>query len=241
MLGNNEDSVLTILPQADLDKIYERSKEKEMENFLNNSYDNKKKLNREHPKFDREKIMKATTMLLEAIGEDPERPGLVGTPDRVARMWEEMFEGMAYSNDDIAKMFNTCFDTNEDNEDLVTIMNIPVFSTCEHHLALMYDMTVSIGYIPRKGKVIGLSKAARVAEMCAHRVQLQEKLGEDIADVMMKILDTPDVIVVIRGKHSCMTARGAKSNAVTKTATLKGRFKTVSDLRKEFYSLLDNN
>lgn len=97
---------------------------------------------------------------------------------------------------------------------------------------------VSIGYIPKNGKVIGLSKAARIAEMCAHRLQLQEKLGEDIADVIGRVTGSSDVIVVITGKHSCMTSRGVKSPAITKTATLQGRFRTVSDLRKEFYSLL---
>ena len=205
----------------------------------NNSYNLKKEENRNQPKFDREKIMKAVTMIIEAIGDDPSREGLVGTPDRVARMYEEIYEGMAYSNDQIAEMFSTCFETSEDNDSLVTITDIPVFSSCEHHLALMYDMSVSIGYIPTKGRVIGLSKAARIAEMCAHRLQLQEKLGEDIAEVIKKVTGSEDVIVVIKGKHSCMTSRGVKSPAVTKTATIHGRFRTVSDLRKEFYSLLD--
>ena len=204
-----------------------------------NSYNLKKEENRNQPKFDREKIMKAVTMIIEAIGDDPTREGLIGTPDRVARMYEEIYEGMAYSNDQIAEMFSTCFETSEDNDSLVTITDIPVFSSCEHHLALMYDMNVSIGYIPTKGRVIGLSKAARIAEMCAHRLQLQEKLGEDIAEVIKKVTGSDDVIVVIKGKHSCMTSRGVKSPAVTKTATIHGRFRTVSDLRKEFYSLLD--
>lgn len=204
-----------------------------------NSYNVKKEENRNQPKFDREKIMKAVTMIIEAIGDDPTREGLIGTPDRVARMYEEIYEGMAYSNDQIAEMFSTCFETSEDNDSLVTITDIPVFSSCEHHLALMYDMSVSIGYIPTKGRVIGLSKAARIAEMCAHRLQLQEKLGEDIAEVIKKVTGSEDVIVVIKGKHSCMTSRGVKSPAVTKTATIHGRFRTVSDLRKEFYSLLD--
>lgn len=208
-------------------------------NISNNSYNVKKEENRNQPKFDREKIMKAVTMIIEAIGDDPSREGLIGTPDRVARMYEEIYEGMAYTNDQIAEMFNTCFETTEDNDSLVTITNIPVFSSCEHHLALMYDMNVSIGYIPIKGRVIGLSKAARIAEMCAHRLQLQEKLGEDIAEVIKKVTGSEDVIVVIEGKHSCMTSRGVKSPAVTKTATIRGRFRTVSDLRREFYSLLD--
>lgn len=205
---------------------------------MKDTYSKKKEIDRDQPKFDRDKIMESVRLLIEALGDDPERPGLIGTPDRVARMYEEVFEGMAFTNDEIAEMFNTCFEVSKENEDLVTIMNIPVFSYCEHHISLMYDMKVSIGYLPINGRVIGLSKAARVAEMCAHRLQLQEKLGEDIAEVIGKITQSPDVIVVIEGKHSCMTARGAKSDAVTKTATLKGRFENDSDLRKEFYSLL---
>ncbi len=163
---------------------------------MSGSYEEKKQLDRTQAKFDRNKIMQAVKMLIEAIGDDPNREGLKGTPDRVARMYEEIFEGMLYSNEEIAGMFNTCFE-NEAN-DLVVVQHIPIFSYCEHHLALMYNMTVSIGYIP-KGKVIGLSKIARIAEMCGKRLQLQERIGSDIADVLEKVLDTDDIIVVIEG------------------------------------------
>lgn len=200
------------------------------------SYNSKKEVDRKHPKLDRKKIMKAAQLFIEAIGDDITREGLVGTLDRVARAAEELFEGMNYTNDEIAQMYNTCFKTN--TKGLVTEVDIPIFSTCEHHLMLMYDMKVSVGYIPKDGRVIGLSKMARICEMCGHRIGLQEKIGEDIADVMRKVLETNDVIVVINGKHSCMTARGAKSNAITKTATLSGRFETNSDLRAEFYSII---
>lgn len=109
---------------------------------------------------------------------------------------------------------------------------------CEHHLALMYDMKVAIAYIP-KHKVIGLSKMGRIAEMCAKRLQLQEKLGNDINEVMRIILGTDDVAVIIEGKHGCMTARGIKCReSVTKTACLMGRFKTIPALREEMYSLV---
>ena len=203
------------------------------------SYYTKKSENREHPKFDREKLMQSAKLFIEAIGDDPNREGLIGTPDRVARAAEELFEGMCYTNQEIADMYNTTFETTEDNDDLVTVVGIPVTSFCEHHIMMMYDMTVSIGYIPVKGKVIGLSKISRIAEMCAHRLQLQEKLGEDIAECISLVSGSPDVCIVIKGKHSCQVNRGSKSNAITKTATLKGRFKTNSDLRKEFYSLID--
>ena len=203
------------------------------------TYNLKKQENREHPKFDREKIMQAWRMIFEALGEDPDREGLKGSPDRIARMYEEMFEGIAYTNDEIAEMYNTCFETSEDNDDLVTIMDIPIGSFCEHHAMPMVNMTVSVGYLPSKGRVIGLSKVARIAEICGHRLLLQERIGEDIAEVLQKILGTEHIIVVCEGEHTCMTMRGVKSRgAITRTATLKGKFKNDSDLRKEFYSLM---
>lgn len=174
--------------------------------------------------------------LLELIGDDPNRAGLKETPNRVARMFQEVFEGMQYTNAEIAEMFDKCFE-DVDTDDLVVIKDISIFSYCEHHMALMYDMKVSVGYIP-KGKVIGLSKVARVVEMCGKRLQLQEKLGNDIYEVLSLMLGTDDIAVRITGKHSCMTARGIKNqNSVTETASLHGVFKQNSDLRKEFYSL----
>lgn len=205
---------------------------------MESAYEVQKVVDREKPQFDRKKIMQAVTMLIEAIGDDPEREGLKGTPDRVARMYEEVFEGMRFSNDQIARMFNTCF--NADSDDLVVVKNIPIFSYCEHHMALMYNMEVSVGYIP-KGKVIGLSKISRVAEMVGKRLQLQERIGSDIAEIIQKIARTEDVIVVIEGEHSCMTTRGIKSRgSKTKTATLRGIFKSNVSLRNEFYSLINN-
>ena len=205
---------------------------------MEDQYEVIKQYHRDHPKFDRNKIMEAVQMMITALGDDPTREGLVGTPDRVARAFEEMFEGMAFTNEEISQMFDTTF--TEDSEGLVAITNIPIFSTCEHHFLLMFDMRVHIGYIPN-GKVIGLSKAARVAEMVGHRLQLQERIGDDIAEIMMKILDTPDVIVVVEGRHGCMEARGVKSsNSTTRTAAIRGRFDTNNKLRQEFYSLIKN-
>lgn len=205
---------------------------------MESAYEVQKVVDREKPQFDRKKIMQAVTMLIEAIGDDPEREGLKGTPDRVARMYEEIFEGMRFTNEQIARMFNTCF--NADSDDLVVVKNIPIFSYCEHHMALMYNMEVSVGYIP-KGKVIGLSKISRVAEMVGKRLQLQERIGSDIAEIIQKIARTEDVIVVIEGEHSCMTTRGIKSRgSKTKTATLRGIFKSNVSLRNEFYSLINN-
>ena len=187
-------------------------------------------------KIDKVKIEKAVKSILEALGDNPYREGLIDTPSRVAKMYCEVFEGMQYSNDDIAEMFDKCF--KESSGDLVVIENIPIFSYCEHHLALMYNMKVSVGYIPN-GKVIGLSKVARIADMVGKRLQLQERIGTDISYILKKILNTSDVIVVIEGEHSCMTARGIKKPGTkTKTACLSGKFKTNAELRQEFYSLI---
>lgn len=188
--------------------------------------------------IDELKIKELTKEFLEALGDDPNREGLKKTPDRVARMCSEIFEGMLYSNQEIAKMYDTCFEDVKTG-DLVVESNIPIHSFCEHHIMLMYDMSVAIGYIPN-GKVIGLSKLARISDMVSKRLQLQERIGSDIADILSMILGTNDIIVVIQGKHGCMTARGIKSReAVTKTATLRGRFESDSDLRSEFYSLIN--
>lgn len=187
--------------------------------------------------IDTVKIEQAVKMLLEALGDNPDREGLKETPKRVAKMYQEVFEGMRYTNDEIAEKFNKCFEDTTTG-DLVVIGPIDVFSYCEHHLALMYDMQVHVGYIPNN-KVIGLSKVARIADMCAKRLQLQERIGTDIYDVLRKILDTDNIIVVIEGSHSCMTARGIKKvSSRTKTASCNGVFMTNPTLRREFYDLI---
>ncbi len=168
--------------------------------------------------------------ILAALGDDPNREGLKDTPDRVARMYEEVFEGMNYTNHEIAMMFNKSFKDDlslgGDRHDIVLVKDIPIFSYCEHHIALMYDMTVSVAYIP-KDRVLGLSKIARICDMVSKRLQLQERIGSDIAEVMMEAAQTEDVAVIIHGTHSCMSARGIKKeNASTVTTTLRGRFET---------------
>lgn len=168
--------------------------------------------------------------ILVALGDNPEREGLKDTPTRVAKMYEEVFEGMLYTNEQIAEMFGVTFDEDLNNGqsagDMVVVRDIEVFSYCEHHLALMYDMKITVAYIPN-GKVIGLSKIARIAEMVAKRLQLQERIGKDIADIMQMVTGSDDVAVLIDAKHSCMTARGIKNTvASTYTTTLRGRFKT---------------
>lgn len=171
--------------------------------------------------------------LLQAIGEDPQREGLRETPARVARMLEEVLEGTAYTNHDIAQMFGKTFSAcDHDGTDSAVVMkDITVFSYCEHHLALMYDMTVNVGYLPH-GKVLGLSKIARICDMAAKRLQLQERIGKDICEIISEAAGTPDVGVVIRGTHSCMTARGIRNAAAkTITTTFQGAFRTDTQLQ----------
>lgn len=196
--------------------------------------------------LNREELEHIGRLFLEAVDPNPDRDGLVETPKRFAKYWIELLEGQKYTNDEIADMFDKCFDLDDESEsnstglnrDLVVEKDIPIFSHCEHHIALMYDMKVAIAYIP-KNKVIGLSKMARISELVGKRLQLQEKIGADINEIMRKILGTDDVAVIIEGKHGCMTARGAKSReAVTRTASLKGLFESDASLRSELYSLL---
>lgn len=187
--------------------------------------------------FNHEKIKAAIRTIIEELGDDPNREGLRETPDRVARMYDEVFEGMRYTNDEIAQMFDKCFEDVRTN-DLVIVKDIEVFSFCEHHLALMYNMKCHIGYIPNR-KVIGLSKIARICDMVAKRLQLQERICSDIAEILQKVCETDDVIVVVEGEHSCMTARGIKSRgAKTRTSAIRGLFDTDHELRNEFYNLI---
>jgi GTP cyclohydrolase I len=177
--------------------------------------------------------------LLTALGDNPEREGLKDTPERVAKMYAEVFEGMNYTNAEIAEMFSKTFEedlkcTGSDGKnDIVLVKDIEVFSYCEHHLALMYDMKVSVAYVP-KGKIIGLSKIARIADMAAKRLQLQERIGTDIAEIMHIVTGSDDIAVIIEANHSCMTARGIKkTSAKTLSTTLRGRFDSDASLQNK--------
>ena len=168
--------------------------------------------------------------ILIALGDDPSREGLRDTPVRVAKMYEEVFAGMCYSNDEIAEMFNTTFEDDliveDDSRDMVIMKDIEIFSHCEHHLALMYNMKVSVAYVPTK-KVIGLSKIARIADMVGRRLQLQERIGTDISEIMQKVTNSMDVAIIIEGEHGCMTTRGIKKTGTkTVSTTFRGRFNT---------------
>lgn len=186
--------------------------------------------------FDKKRAETAVKELLLAFGENTDREGLKDTPHRVAGYWEELLEGQKYSNKEIAEMFGKCFEVPNNSLVVKEIKN--VFSHCEHHLALMYNMTVIVAYIPtitknKKYKVIGLSKIPRIVEMCAKRLQLQEKLAEDIAECISIATGSNDVFVNIVADHACVSARGAKSDGITDVTSLHGEFINNSDLRNE--------
>ena len=188
--------------------------------------------------IDREAIKEHIRGILVALGDDPEREGLKETPERVATMYEEVFEGMNYTNDEIAAMFGKTFEeenTIKGENDLVVVKDIEVFSYCEHHVALMYDMKITVAYT-LVGKVIGLSTIASIADMVPKRLQLQERIGSDIAQIITKVTGSEDVAVIIEGNHSCMTARGIKKpGSKTVTTTLRGRFNTDAALQNRLF------
>lgn len=183
--------------------------------------------------FDLDKMEKAVHMILEAIGEDPAREGLRDTPRRVARMYQEIFCGL---EEDPAKHLRVLF--TEDHEEMVLIKDIPFYSMCEHHL-LPFLGKAHVAYIPRKGKITGLSKLARTVESIAKRPQLQERLTCAIADIIMSSLNPLGVLVVVEAEHMCMSMRGVKKpGAMTLTSAVRGLFKTNEATRAEAFSLI---
>jgi GTP cyclohydrolase I len=182
--------------------------------------------------INQEKIAAAVRMMLEAIGEDPEREGLRDTATRVAKMYADIFQGL-YENprDHLTVLFD------EQHDEMVVVKDVPFYSMCEHHL-LPFQGRAHVGYIPR-GKVVGLSKIVRVVEAFARRPQVQERLTSQIADLLMDALDAQGVAVVVEASHTCMTMRGVKkpgSNVVT--SAMRGAFKDNQATRSEFMSLV---
>lgn len=184
--------------------------------------------------FDQERAEAAIRELLIAVGEDPEREGLQETPARVARSYAEIFSGL---HTDPTEVLNKTFA--EDHQELVLVRDIPIYSTCEHHLVPFYGVA-HIGYIPGKdGKVTGLSKLSRLADGFAKRPQVQERLTRQIADALTEELGAQSVIVVIECEHLCMGMRGVrKPGAVTTTSAVRGGFKNNSASRAEVMSLI---
>jgi GTP cyclohydrolase I len=187
--------------------------------------------------MDIEKIERAVLMILEAIGEDPSREGLKDTPKRVARMYEEVFGGL---HEDPSEHLKVQFSV-EEQEEMIIVKDISVYSMCEHHL-IPFHGKAHVAYIPRKGKVTGLSKLARVVQGFARRPQLQERLTSQIADSIMGEINPLGVLVVIEAEHMCMTMRGVKkAGAQTITSAVRGNFKTNRTTRAEAFSLIQGH
>ncbi len=178
------------------------------------------------------RIERAVREILAAVGEDPDREGLLETPARVARMYAELFSGLRSTP---ARHLQRVFP--EEYDELVLVRDISFNSMCEHHL-LPFIGTAHVGYLPR-GKVVGLSKLARVVEEVSHRPQVQERMTHQIADLLQQELDPKGVVVVIEAAHSCMTIRGVrKPGSVTITSAVRGLFKTNQSSRAEVMAFI---
>jgi GTP cyclohydrolase I len=185
-------------------------------------------------RVDHARAAAAVRELLIAVGEDPDREGLQATPDRVARAYAEVFAGLHVDPDDVLQ---TTFD--EHHDELVLVKDIPLYSTCEHHLVPWHG-TAAVGYIPGEdGRITGLSKLARVVDLYARRPQVQERLTSQVADAVLRRLQPQGVIVVVQAEHLCMAMRGIrKPGALTMTSAVRGIFKSDSRTRAEALSLI---
>ncbi|CAB1242705.1 GTP cyclohydrolase I [Ruminococcaceae bacterium BL-6] len=184
--------------------------------------------------MDRDRIKAAVTELLYAVGEDPSREGLLETPDRVAKMYEEIFGGLK----DDPKKYLKVFREPQQSDELVLVKDIPLYSVCEHHL-LPFVGKAHIAYIPKDGRIIGLSKFARIVDCFARRPQVQERLTGQIADFFYEQLQPYGVAVLIEAEHLCMTMRGVRAaGSRTQTSALRGIMRTDAKTRSEVMSLL---
>ncbi len=200
---------------------------------VDESYDQPVSVSNGRP-FDRERAEAAVRELLLAVGEDPDREGLKDTPARVARAYEEVFGGLFVDPDSV---LNTTFD--ESHRELVMVRDIPMYSTCEHHLVSFHGVA-HVGYIPGpSGRVTGLSKLARVVDLYAKRPQVQERLTTQVADALMRKLEPRGVIVVMEAEHLCMAMRGIrKPGARTTTSAVRGVFQSSAVSRSEALDLI---
>ena len=184
--------------------------------------------------MDKARIERAVREILEAVGEDPDREGLQETPSRVARMYEEIFSGLNSDPKEHLKIFNE----GGRHEELVLVKDIPLYSVCEHHL-LHFIGRAHIAYIPKDGRIIGLSKFARIVDCFARRPQVQERLTAQIADFLYEELEPLGVAVFIEAEHLCMTMRGARAaGAMTQTSALRGCMRSDAKTRAEVMALL---
>lgn len=196
--------------------------------------DSKENVELKEGKMDKEKIKRAVRDILEAIGEDPDREGLKETPDRVARMYEEIFCGIFQ---DPREHLKVTF-PEESHEEMVIVKDIPFYSCCEHHLVPFFGKA-HVVYIPKGGRLTGLSKLARVVETIAKRPQLQERIAKETADIIMEELRPYGVMVVIEAEHMCMTMRGVKkSGSKTVTSAVRGVFAKDIATRTEAMNLI---
>lgn len=185
--------------------------------------------------MDKERIERAVREILLAIGEDPDREGLAETPRRVANMYEEIFSGLEKDPKQFIKLF-----TEENNDEMIVVRDIPLYSVCEHHL-LPFVGKAHIVYIPGEGKVIGLSKLARIVDNFARRPQLQERLTSQIADFITENLRPRGVAVVVEAEHLCMTMRGVRAaGALTRTSALRGIIRSDARTRSEAMALINS-
>lgn len=183
--------------------------------------------------FDREKVVEAVEMLLEGIGEDVNRPGLEETPQRVARMYEEVLCGIGQDATEIVKSFKS-----ENYDEMVLVKDIPFYSLCEHHL-LPFLGKAHVAYIPSGDRITGISKLARVVEVHARRLQVQERMTAEIADGLVRALNPKGVLVVVEAEHLCMTMRGVqKPGSRTVTSVVRGLFRENPATRSEAMSLV---
>lgn len=182
--------------------------------------------------MDKEKIKKAITMIIEAIGDNPTRKGLMETPERVAQMYEEIFDGI--NKDPASEIEIYLPDT---HEEMILVKDIPFYSICEHHL-LPFHGKAHVAYLPKDGCITGLSKLARAVDVTSKRLQLQERLTTEIADILMKVLHPHGVLVMIEAEHLCMTMRGVKKpGSITVTSAVRGAFKNEAT-RAEAFSII---
>ena len=181
-----------------------------------------------------EKLEKLTYQLLQEIGEDPEREGLKRTPSRVSKAWQYFSRGY---NQDLEKIVNNAI-FNESSKDMVVIRDVEFFSLCEHHL-LPFFGKAHVGYIP-DGQIIGLSKIPRIIDMFSRRLQVQERLTNQIAEAIHHVLNPIGVAIVMEGRHMCMQMRGVeKQNSLATTSTMLGKFRESVRTRNEFMSLIN--
>ncbi|HAR36504.1 MAG TPA: GTP cyclohydrolase I FolE [Acidobacteria bacterium] len=193
----------------------------------------KNRNNKQARKMDLKKIEQGVRLVLEGIGEDPERPGLKGTPGRVARMMEDILGGTQIDPVEDLEVFQ-----DERHDELVLIRNIPLYSFCEHHL-LPFAGVAHVAYIPKEGRIIGLSKIARLVDTLARRLQVQERLTKQVADILNATLNPLGVMVVIEAEHLCMSMRGIKKpKAITVTSAVRGSFRNNPATRTEAMMLI---